>query len=259
MLKQRLKQNPLTIFPGGVRMKRLLLALTALLFMTTGAQAVVSTEYIIDDFATTGIPVVTAGTFVSTSLGWYLGQASNSGVVENSVPDIWGGIRQSVATLEGSSSSVVGLIRNSDRMYFNSPYGSGSFNVSYFGGPSNFSAASSFTLELRALMAFPDNSQVWMQVANGDGPVTLYSAHHQISWTDTDPIFETFLFSEFAGADFSDITRITWGFSAPVGPYSNISFDSLTADAAPTPIPGAIWLLGSGLAGLIGLRRKRSC
>jgi len=30
-----------------------------------------------------------------------------------------------------------------------------------------------------------------------------------------------------------------------------------TANAVPTPIPGAVWLLGSGLVGLIGLRKRR--
>jgi hypothetical protein len=29
------------------------------------------------------------------------------------------------------------------------------------------------------------------------------------------------------------------------------------ANVTPTPIPGAIWLLGSGLAGLIGARKKK--
>ncbi len=31
---------------------------------------------------------------------------------------------------------------------------------------------------------------------------------------------------------------------------------TLTVDATPTPIPGAIWLLGTGLLGLVGFRRK---
>ena len=32
--------------------------------------------------------------------------------------------------------------------------------------------------------------------------------------------------------------------------------DNLHFDTAATPIPGAVWLLGSGLAGLVGLRRR---
>lgn len=32
----------------------------------------------------------------------------------------------------------------------------------------------------------------------------------------------------------------------------------ITAESSPVPIPGAVWLLGSGLAGLVGLRRKNS-
>ena len=30
----------------------------------------------------------------------------------------------------------------------------------------------------------------------------------------------------------------------------------ITADNPPVPIPSAVWLLGSGLVGLVGLRRK---
>ncbi len=30
-------------------------------------------------------------------------------------------------------------------------------------------------------------------------------------------------------------------------------------EASPVPVPAAVWLLGSGLAGLIGIRRRRSC
>ncbi|BDQ33785.1 hypothetical protein [Pseudodesulfovibrio portus] len=35
-----------------------------------------------------------------------------------------------------------------------------------------------------------------------------------------------------------------------------MEFISSTLRVSPTPIPGALWLLGSGLLGLIGLRRK---
>lgn len=37
-------------------------------------------------------------------------------------------------------------------------------------------------------------------------------------------------------------------------PYLEISGDSI--QSSPTPIPGAVWLLGSGLVGLVGFRRK---
>lgn len=47
----------------------------------------------------------------------------------------------------------------------------------------------------------------------------------------------------------------TWTFTAKLDGVET----SLTAERAATPIPGAVWLLGSGLVGLVGLkRRKRS-
>jgi len=39
----------------------------------------------------------------------------------------------------------------------------------------------------------------------------------------------------------------------PAGTYY---FDSITGSVAPVPIPGAVWLLGSGLVGLVGLRKR---
>lgn len=40
-----------------------------------------------------------------------------------------------------------------------------------------------------------------------------------------------------------------------VGPGGEESFGAVSA---PTPIPGAVWLLGSGIIGLVGFRRKMS-
>ena len=34
------------------------------------------------------------------------------------------------------------------------------------------------------------------------------------------------------------------------------AFDNIRIDASPVPVPAAVWLLGSGLVGLIGVRRK---
>lgn len=42
----------------------------------------------------------------------------------------------------------------------------------------------------------------------------------------------------------------------PSNVYDSFDVDITSVAATPTPIPGAVWLLGSGLAGLIALRRK---
>jgi hypothetical protein len=42
---------------------------------------------------------------------------------------------------------------------------------------------------------------------------------------------------------------------------ATITLDSagnLTITNSPVPVPGALWLLGSGLLGLVGLRRKNA-
>ena len=50
---------------------------------------------------------------------------------------------------------------------------------------------------------------------------------------------------DVSGVKYVVLEQVTWG----VG-WDNLEFN-------PVPIPGAIWLLGSGLIGLIGLRRRR--
>jgi hypothetical protein len=38
----------------------------------------------------------------------------------------------------------------------------------------------------------------------------------------------------------------------------NASFESVTPDAPAVPVPAAVWLLGSGLAGLAGIGRRKN-
>ncbi len=55
---------------------------------------------------------------------------------------------------------------------------------------------------------------------------------------------------------FTAILHETYGDHTHYGYFDNFSITYPTAAAAPTPIPGAVWLLGSGLLGLACLRPR---
>jgi hypothetical protein len=63
-------------------------------------------------------------------------------------------------------------------------------------------------------------------------------------------------------------SKLGWNYQFSAGTFSAVgSYDTISADSniahlnvtesAPVPIPAAVWLLGSGLIGLIGVRRFR--
>jgi hypothetical protein len=54
----------------------------------------------------------------------------------------------------------------------------------------------------------------------------------------------------YAGYRYSTNGGTSWGTSS--------TYNSVAIDAAPVPLPGAVWLLGSGVVGFFGLRRKKS-
>jgi hypothetical protein len=51
------------------------------------------------------------------------------------------------------------------------------------------------------------------------------------------------------GSDFSNLASVSWSQSADFHQFDNVN-------ATPTPIPAAAWLLGSGIMGLAGIRRR---
>jgi hypothetical protein len=59
--------------------------------------------------------------------------------------------------------------------------------------------------------------------------------------------FQDFTF----GSDFSNLVSVSWNQTPDFHQFDNVN-------VTPTPIPAAAWLLGSGLAGLVGMRRRRN-
>lgn len=70
------------------------------------------------------------------------------------------------------------------------------------------------------------------------------------------PIYEIPFSSLSIGADLTLVDSIALEFvTTPVSDGTNIAIGSF--QVAPIPIPGAVWLFGSGLLGLIGIARKK--
>jgi hypothetical protein len=55
--------------------------------------------------------------------------------------------------------------------------------------------------------------------------------------------------------DTDDNPDMGWEWVQPPGPY-NTDFGGYWAEYSQVPIPGAVWLLGSGMIGIMGIRRK---
>lgn len=106
---------------------------------------------------------------------------------------------------------------------------------------STFSANS---IDLAELMGFGDVTVTFSGVRSNNAIV------NQAFTLDGDLGFETFLFS----SDFTDLVSLSWDNQADFNAFDNIVVD--VPATAPVPVPGAVWLLGAGLSGLLGLRRR---
>jgi len=85
--------------------------------------------------------------------------------------------------------------------------------------------------------------------------------NNELTWIEaTTPIYDgtntwaTFYLSP--GVDANDLSSFAFRLLLDSGSAGGITYDWVEVTGTPVPIPAAAWLLGSGLIGLIGLRRR---
>jgi len=93
----------------------------------------------------------------------------------------------------------------------------------------------------------PNNTNVFQAVLNGQVE-TLAGLNQNLASPYTQYQFTT----TATGAS----TTLAFNFLNDPSIYH---LDNVDVEATPTPIPAAFWLLGSGLMGLVGVRRRKQC
>jgi hypothetical protein len=92
------------------------------------------------------------------------------------------------------------------------------------------------------------------------------SAYYDLSTTIDNSFFVSYLGSSLDTVSFDFEGHLGGSINAPPPQWVPYQFDAsiggslnITYDYTPTPVPGTFWLLTSGLAGLIGFKRKYLC
>lgn len=155
-------------------------------------------------------------------------------------------------------------VQKADATYW-TPTSSGIINTNYVGSSSLFaifddSDASltgsylelSSTFDTLYFMSKGSDWELWRDTTPGDDTPDTYTG---FTLTDS-PVFQVGWYdgatwkidTSYFGSD--GVYQIKWEYDPQVAILYQI-------DAQPVPIPGAVWLLGSGLIGLVGIRRKK--
>ncbi len=98
---------------------------------------------------------------------------------------------------------------------------------------------------------------------NGSVTLTFLDAGNSILGTATTPTIDShnLTWEEYSGSFSIPVNTVsidyTMNFMRNVGTDNDAFFDDNSLTVTGVPLPGAVWLLGSGLLGLVGLRRFR--
>jgi hypothetical protein len=173
--------------------------------------------------------------FIATLL--IAGQAQSAPVV----------VLDSIDLLEGQTSVDVGLYIQTD---FASPVDTAAFEISPVAG---------FNLTGVTFNA-PTGWVPTVNLAANKFGATDYGWPANVI-TDSNYYFATmsfsFLDSFFATNDSVQISFKSFELADDMGtPYHNASISGGVVNAPAVPVPGAVWLLGAGLSGLVALRRR---
>lgn len=105
----------------------------------------------------------------------------------------------------------------------------------------------------------PADASDWSQGDDGSGTINVA----EMSWLwDLSGQSDSFTLATltFAGLEVgsSDLTFTYTDLSDDWGDVITADLLGGNVDVNPVPLPGAVWLLGSGLAGLVGLKRRKN-
>jgi hypothetical protein len=202
-----------------------------------------------------------------SSTGWSIKPAAaNSQVTvsESNLTDVLGGTRftsalwtsttgDSTALYTGSYAGSTGFI------FLNTGAGNqyGWIDVLYNAGGAGLNADFSGEDKIQVIfdpdhLAFGKDSIMRMKLVDSDSSYTAEKKWVNPADYVSQPgvLVVDFLLSSFAGIDLGNVKSVEFLYE---GDYSNdVAFNSVSV----VPIPGAVWLLASGLVGLVGLRRR---
>jgi len=100
--------------------------------------------------------------------------------------------------------------------------------------------------KLEPVTCYPTNQPGVYAFALPDTPTYFF-----IKTGKVDGTFDHFMYTNAASLDWGVFAPADWGTDANIGKLSHVG-----VVGSPVPLPAAVWLLGSGLLGLVGIRRR---